>query len=122
MLSFKPKTGIRVFKIISLFIVILFLFPEKTIAQQDSCHLQISLLTVMPGEELYSTFGHSALRITDTVSHQDIVYNYGTFDFGDPDFYTKFVRGKLMYYLSTDNFQSFVEENQKKIAGLQNKF
>ena len=75
-----------------------------------------------PGQELYSTFGHSALRITDTVTNQDIVYNYGTFYFGDPDFYTKFVRGKLMYYLSTDNFQSFVEENQKKIAGLQNKF
>lgn len=118
MLSFKPKTGIRVFKIISLFIVILFLFPEKTIAQQDSCHLQISLLTVMPGEELYSTFGHSALRITDTVSHQDIVYNYGTFDFGDPDFYTKFVRGKLMYYLSTDSFQSFVEESQQENRGI----
>lgn len=71
-----------------------------------------------PGQELYSTFGHSALRITDTVTNQDIVYNYGTFYFGDPDFYTKFVRGKLMYYLSTDNFQSFVEENQQENRGI----
>ncbi|HSV11478.1 MAG TPA: DUF4105 domain-containing protein [Hanamia sp.] len=90
----------------------------KSFAQQDSCHLQVSLLTVMPGEELYSTFGHSALRITDTVTHQDIVYNYGTFNFDDPDFYTKFVRGKLLYYLSTDDFQSFVAENQQDNRGI----
>jgi hypothetical protein len=116
--SFKPKIRLRLLKITSLFFVVLFLFTGKTFAQQDSCHLQISLLTVMPGEELYSTFGHSALRVTDTVTHQDIVYNYGTFDFGDPDFYTKFVRGKLMYYLSTDDFQSFVEENQQDNRGI----
>ncbi|HEU5364070.1 MAG TPA: DUF4105 domain-containing protein [Hanamia sp.] len=91
----------------------MFLLSAKSFAQQDSCHLQISLLTVVPGEELYSTFGHSALRITDTVTHQDIVYNYGTFNFDDPDFYTKFVRGKLLYYLSTDDFESFVSENQQ---------
>lgn len=90
----------------------LFLFSQKLVAQPDSCNLRISLLTVAPGEELYSTFGHSALRITDTVTHQDIVYNYGTFNFDDPDFYTKFVRGKLMYYLSTDDFQSFQYQNQ----------
>jgi hypothetical protein len=72
----------------------------------------------MPGEELYSTFGHSALRITDTVTHQDIVYNYGTFNFDDPDFYTKFIRGKLLYYLSTDRFDSFVLENQQDNRGI----
>jgi len=97
----------------------LFIFNfTKTFAQQDSCNLQISLLTVMPGEELYSTFGHSALRVTDTVTHQDIVYNYGTFNFDDPDFYTKFVRGKLLYFLSTDDFASFVLENQQDNRGI----
>ena len=80
--------------------------------------MQVSLLTVMSGEDLYTTWGHSAIRITDTVTHQDIVYNYGTFDFGDPNFYTKFVRGKLMYYLSSDDFQSFVQENQQDNRGI----
>lgn len=101
------------------FFISLFSFlPLQTYAQNDSCNLQISLLTVAPGEELYETFGHSALRVTDTVSHQDIVYNYGTFYFEDPDFYTKFVRGKLMYYLSTDDFQSFQNENQLENRGI----
>jgi hypothetical protein len=78
----------------------------------------VSLLTVTPGEELYSTFGHSALRIHDTVTNQDIVYNYGTFNFDDPDFYTKFVRGKLLYYLSSDDYNSFIEETRQEERGI----
>lgn len=114
----KRKINKQIHKINLLFFAVLFFISVKSFAQQDSCHLQVSLLTVMPGEELYSTFGHSALRITDTVTHQDIVYNYGTFNFDDPDFYTKFVRGKLLYYLSTDDFQSFVAENQQDNRGI----
>ena len=91
-----------------LFISFLFFNPAILIsAQTDSSHLRISLLTCTPGEDLYSTFGHSALRVTDSVSNYDIVYNYGTFDFSEPGFYTKFIRGKLMYYLSTEDFDSF---------------
>lgn len=104
-------------KRISLILLISFFIAEAR-AQTDSCNLRISLLTVTPGEELYSTFGHSALRITDTVTHQDMVYNYGTFNFDDPDFYMKFVRGKLMYYLSTDDFLSFQSENQAENRGI----
>lgn len=87
----------------------LFLISYSTFAQSNSCRVRISLLTASPGEELYSTFGHSALRVTDSVNNEDMVYNYGTFNFDEPDFYTKFVRGKLMYYLSTEEFTSFKE-------------
>lgn len=75
---------------------------------QDISHLRISLLTCSPGEELYSTFGHSGLRVTDTTTHTDVVFNYGTFDYYDPGFYSKFVKGKLEYYLEADPFLDFV--------------
>ena len=75
---------------------------------QDTSHLRISLLTCSPGEELYSTFGHSGLRVTDTTTHTDVVFNYGTFDYYDPGFYSKFVKGKLEYYLEADAFRDFV--------------
>jgi hypothetical protein len=81
-------------------------------AQNDSCKLRISVLTCSPGEELYSTFGHTAVRIIDSTSGMDLVFNYGTFDFGDPDFYTKFVRGKLEYFLSYDGLQNFLYSYQ----------
>jgi hypothetical protein len=91
----------------------LFLISYFSFAQTDSCHLRISLLTCSPGEELYATFGHSALRVTDSTSNEDIVYNYGTFNFDEPGFYTKFVRGKLLYYLSTQDFISFKQDYEE---------
>ena len=95
-----------------LLITLLLFLPLNLLAQNDSCRLRISLLTASPGEDLYSTFGHSALRVTDSVSNTDIVYNYGTFDFDEPGFYIKFTRGKLMYYVSRDYFESFKESYQ----------
>ena len=74
----------------------------------DSSGLRISLLTCSPGAELYSVFGHNALRITDSAAGTDVVYNFGTFDFNDPDFYTKFVRGKLNYFLSQETLNDFL--------------
>ena len=73
----------------------------------DSSKLRISLLTCSPGEELYSTFGHTAIRITDSTLQSDLVFNYGTFDFEDPSFYLKFVRGKLLYFLSSESYADF---------------
>lgn len=80
---------------------------SKTFSANDSSHLRVSLLTCSPGEELYSTFGHSALRIIDSLNNDDIVYNYGTFNFEEPGFYMKFIRGKLEYYLSTEDYKEF---------------
>jgi Domain of unknown function (DUF4105) len=93
-------------------------FSSLISAQTDSCRLRFSLLTCTPGEELYSTFGHSALRVTDSTSKDDIVYNYGTFNFDEPGFYTKFIRGKLFYYLSTTDFYSFAESYVQEKRGI----
>lgn len=70
--------------------------------------LQISVLTCGSGNELYSVYGHTAIRIIDSALGTDIVYNYGTFDFADPDFYVKFTRGKLDYFLNDEDFAGFM--------------
>lgn len=91
---------------------------------QDSSRLRISLLTCSPGNELYSLFGHTALRVIDSNNHvygnnmnyyNDSVYNYGTFDFDDPNFYIKFTRGKLLYFMSVEGYQYF--ESLYKFTG-----
>jgi Domain of unknown function (DUF4105) len=74
---------------------------------QDSSRLRISLLTCTPGQELNETFGHSAIRVIDSNSVTDHVYNYGTFDFEDKNFYIKFIKGKLRYFVNIDQFQEF---------------
>ncbi len=96
-----------------LLICILTLFVQKTTAQNAPSHLRISLLTCGPGDELYSTFGHTAIRIMDSTRQTDIVYNYGNFNFDDPDFYMKFVRGKLDYFLNAEGMIDFMPEYQQ---------
>jgi hypothetical protein len=95
--------------------ILWFLFPLfclPAVAQTDSSHLRISLLTCSPGAELYSTFGHTALRVVDSARGIDMVYNYGTFDDRDPDFYVKFTKGIMVYALSNYSYQDFLLEYQ----------
>lgn len=87
-----------------LFLFLLINLAANQLSAQDSSRLRISLLTCTPGDELYSIFGHSAIRVIDSNSVSDIVYNYGTFNFDHPGFYLKFIRGKLLYYISTEDF------------------
>ena len=94
------------------FLFLVTLSTHNLIAQQDTCNLRISLLTCSPGDDLYSVFGHSAIRIVDQHNHRDLIYNYGTFDFEDPDFYINFVKGKPIYALSVQRYPDFVYEYQ----------
>lgn len=97
------------------FTITLFVHARQS---SDSCSLRISLLTCTPGKELYSTFGHSALRVTDNNTGTDIIFNYGTFDFDDPGFYWKFTRGKLLYFVSIDNYIDFINQYQFEGRGI----
>lgn len=71
---------------------------------------QISLLTCDSGDELYSTFGHSGVRVSHPESNYDVVYGYGTFDTRQKGFYLKFMRGKLLYYMSVSSYERFLAE------------
>ena len=93
-------------------ILALCLFSLQGWAQFEGTRLspqaKISLITCSSGPELYAIFGHSAVRVNDPVNGLDIVFNYGTFDFDEPNFYLKFARGKLRYKLSVAYFRDFV--------------
>lgn len=73
---------------------------------------QVSIFTCGRGEELYSTFGHTALRIKDDANELDIVFNYGAFDFRTENFYLKFVKGDLQYFMNVTSFEDFILEYQ----------
>ena len=90
------------------------LFTSSQLIAQDSTKgaLQISILTCAPGEDVYTAWGHTAIRIIDSAKQTDIVFNFGTFDFDTPNFLVEFVKGNLNYFLSADNFQNFILEYQ----------
>jgi hypothetical protein len=61
---------------------------------------RVSLITILPGDPVYSFAGHSAVRVRDPARELDRLYNYGTFSFNDPLFIPKFTYGHLRYFLS----------------------
>ncbi|AUC14841.1 hypothetical protein BTO06_06665 [Tenacibaculum sp. SZ-18] len=67
---------------------------------QLSVYSEISIITSGPGDNLYEKFGHTAIRVKDPLLNLDLLYNYGIFDFSDPNFYTNFVRGFMKYKLA----------------------
>ena len=72
---------------------------------------KISLVTCSPGDELYTAFGHSAIRILDPELGFDRLYNFGTFDMTVGNFYVRFARGDLLYQLSVDQGDADIEEH-----------
>ncbi|KIC95460.1 DUF4105 domain-containing protein [Flavihumibacter solisilvae] len=75
---------------------------------------RISILTCGVGDDLYAVFGHTAIRVTDSVNKKDVVYNFGTFDFESRNFVTEFLSGKLLYFLSLEDFNSFIATYQEE--------
>ena len=74
----------------------------------DSSEPKISMLTCSAGDDLYSQFWHSALRVSYPSTGHDIVFNFGEFDFDTPNFYYKFIKGKLQYRLGIEYTSRFI--------------
>lgn len=104
---------------LALSLSLLFCFPQVAKAQfQLSENAQISVLTCSKGDDLYNTFGHTAIRVKDVQNGVDDVFNYGMFTFGGSEFKdqltfgVKFIRGKLEYWLGLQSYTSFVSSYQ----------
>lgn len=100
----------RADKGISFSLLLLCLFVSLSGVAQDklSENAEIYVLTLGPYQgELYSAFGHSAIRVVDTTEGLDDVYNWGVFDFDQPNFYLNFARGYLYYKLGVHPYDRF---------------
>jgi len=76
---------------------------------QDSSRTQISLLTCGPDySDPEAMFGHSAIRIYDPSRNFDRVFNYGIYDFSDPNFLVNFVKGNTQYIVAQYAYSDFL--------------
>ena len=96
------------------FILFLFLTIPVSFAQNLllSKEAKVSVLTCGTGNESYSLFGHTAIRISDPFNNIDVVYNYGAFDFNTPNFVLKFIKGDLQYFAVAHSYGDFINEYQ----------
>jgi hypothetical protein len=61
--------------------------------------VKIYLLTRGAGADVYTKYGHTMIRVVDPSNDMDVAYNWGAFDFHEPGFLVKFLRGLLLYHL-----------------------
>ena len=102
----------RLFKYISLAILLCFFSPITASSQdnkptQQADSIEISLLTCGPRQQVYSMYGHTAIRFLDKQSGRDLVVNYGMFSFDKPYFVLRFVFGLTDYEIGINTFETF---------------
>lgn len=81
-----------------------------TLAAHPADSVRVSLMTCAPGQEIYSLFGHTAIRYEDPVRGIDVVFNYGMFSFDTPNFVGRFVKGETDYRLGVTEYPYFSME------------
>jgi hypothetical protein len=79
-------------------------------APPPGSQLQIFLMTMGPGSEVWERFGHNAIWVRDSVQQRDLVYNYGTFDFRDPNLVPHFAMGRPVYWLGVGDLDGTLRE------------
>jgi hypothetical protein len=94
------------------FFLFLFLTIVTSFGQNISLSkaANVSVLSCGTGNEVYSLFGHTAIRVQDSLNGIDVVYNYGAFDFNTPNFVMKFTKGDLQYFAVVHSFADFINQ------------
>lgn len=79
-----------------------------SVFRTEATSKQASLITAWPGSEIYELCGHEAVRIQGPGI--DSVWNFGVFNFAEPNFVYRFVKGETDYYVDSYPFDWFVPE------------
>ncbi|MEZ3549328.1 MAG: DUF4105 domain-containing protein [Muribaculaceae bacterium] len=88
--------------------------PSRTLASDAGNYsrpadsLRVSFITCYPGPEIYELYGHEAIRIRSNT--MDSVWNFGIFDFREPNFVYRFVKGETDYMVAGYPFEWFMPE------------
>lgn len=81
---------------------------ENAYAWLDS--VDVSLLTCGPGNEVWSYYGHTALRVEDKAHGTDMAVNWGMFSFGQDYFILRFVFGMTDYQIGIFPMSDFIAD------------
>ena len=95
--------------IIFAFILIFFSFKIYANELEDKSRYKISILSIGEGPSLVDAFGHTAIRIKDAELKNDVVFNFGVYDFNSPNFYSNFVKGRPEYKLGIQNYNNLIQ-------------
>ena len=89
------------------FFVLLLTILSTTSHAKENDSIEVYLLTCGPGEEVYTLYGHTAIRYKNLATHEDIAVNYGMFSFDQDFFILRFVFGQTDYEMGIMPFEYF---------------
>ena len=93
---------------ILLFLTLAFAFSLHA-QRQLSENARISIITITPSDEaVFTMYGHTAVRVQDSVLGIDDVFNYGYFNSREPNFLFNFARGRANYSVDVPTFNRFM--------------
>lgn len=90
---------------------------STTLLSADSYedNIEIELITIGAGDYYWEAFGHSAIRIKSL--NYDLMYGFGYFDFEEEDFFVKFAKGEMDYFLGIQDSEielnDYISQNRK---------
>lgn len=99
--------------------MLLALFSVSALHAQNVTQLSndatVSVLTCAPyEEEVFTVYGHAAMRVKDKANNIDFVFNYGIFSFDKPNFIYRFAKGETDYELGVENYRDYIIEYEMR--------
>jgi len=92
------SSKLRKTRLLSLFLLLLAMGTKSTAAEPGD-DLSVSVLTFGPHEHPFFKFGHNAILVRQA-GKSGWVFNFGTFQFDSIDLLPKFLKGRVIYWLS----------------------
>lgn len=115
MFSF-PERPARPLALLLTLLLWLFSWPAWAAEQSPPADTEVWLVTYGPGEIYWQRFGHNAIWVRDQQLALDHVFNFGFFDFGQEDFFLRFLQGRMLYFSAArparEEFSAYINENR----------
>jgi Domain of unknown function (DUF4105) len=70
--------------------------------------MKVYLITIGQGDQVFEKFGHNAIWLYDEAAGINAAYNYGTFDFAQPGYYRRLMKGDMQYWMEAYNGVSMI--------------
>ena len=126
---------VRLAAMVAALLVGLFTLPTQSLAQtppplapgvsasldraraERGARMSVAILVYGPGSYVFEKFGHIALALTDSSTGEEIAFNWGMFDFNQPNFLGRFLTGDTKYwmagYRTADFNASYMGDNRR---------
>ena len=111
-----PRVSARGWFLAALLLLSLISLPAGAAATDAPDGTEIWLVTYGPGEVYWQRFGHNAIWVRDERLGLDHTFNFGFFDFGQENFFMRFLMGRMLYFSAAqkagEEFAQYVAENR----------